>query len=75
MKKPKNAPVPEEEDTSDSPDDDQLYVDKMLPEDKISLKKLQTSIKRIKQQDLDRITFKARKGRLKKQRRTDYADN
>jgi hypothetical protein len=50
MRKPRNAPVPEEGDTSDSTDDDQLYDDKMLPEDRSSLKKLQTSIERIKQQ-------------------------
>jgi hypothetical protein len=51
MKKPRDAPVPEEGDTSDSTDDEQLYDDKMLPDDKIRIKKLQTSIKRIKQQD------------------------
>ncbi len=51
MEKPKNAPVPEEDDTTDSTDDDQLYDDKILPDDKIRLKKLQTSIKRIKEQD------------------------
>jgi hypothetical protein len=51
MKKPRDAPVPEEGDTSDSTEDDQLYDDQLLPEDKIRLKKLQTSIKRIKQQD------------------------
>ena len=51
MKKPRDAPVPEDGDSSDSTEDDQLYDDKMLPDDKIRIKKLQTSIKRIKQQD------------------------
>jgi hypothetical protein len=51
MKKPRDAPVPEEGDTSDSTEDDQLYDDQLLPDDKIRIKKLQTSIKRIKQQD------------------------
>jgi hypothetical protein len=51
MKKPRDAPVPEEGDTSDSTEDDQLYDDQLLPDDRIRIKKLQTSIKRIKQQD------------------------
>jgi hypothetical protein len=51
MRKPRSALIPDEEDTSDSTEDDQLYDDKMLPEDRISLKKLQASIKKIKQQN------------------------
>jgi hypothetical protein len=60
MKKPRNSPVPEEGDTSDSTEDDQFCDDKLLPDDKIRLKKLQTSIKRIKQQDYKPHYLKAK---------------
>jgi hypothetical protein len=82
MKKPRNAPVLEEGDTSDSTDDDQLYDDKMLPEDKITLKKLQTSIKKTKQQNYsprylktkDKVIRKAEKDRLCEQAGPAYLE-
>jgi hypothetical protein len=82
MRKPRNAPVPEDGDTSDSTEDDQLYDDKMLPEDKITLKKLQTSIKRIKQQNYsshylktkDKAIREAEKDRLRGQAGPAYLE-
>jgi hypothetical protein len=60
MRKPRNAPIPEEGDSTDDNDDEQLYDDKLLPEESSRLKKLQTDIKRIKQQNYSSHYFKTK---------------
>jgi hypothetical protein len=51
MKAPRNAPIPEDGDITDETEDEQLYDDKLLPEEKTRLRKLQNDTRRIRQQN------------------------
>ncbi len=52
--------VPEDEDTTDETEDEKLYDDKLLPQEKIRLKKLQTDIKGSSSNIIHHITLKPR---------------